>query len=64
MTDPFKLLARLFLASFKIAGYGVSFGIQALWCVLHEKSDLISEAIGDFGRGVTDAIAEVFRGSS
>lgn len=60
MPDPFKLFGRLFLAFFKIGGYAISFGIQALWCVSHGKSELISDAIGDFGRGVTDAIAHVF----
>jgi hypothetical protein len=60
MMDPFKLFGRLFLASFKIVGYLFSCGIQALWCILHGKPELAGDAIGDFGRGVTDAIAAIF----
>ena len=60
--DPFKLFGRLFLLLFKITGYFVSFCAQALWCFGHGRADLAGDAIGDFGRSVTDAIADVFRG--
>ncbi len=60
MLDPFKLFGRLFLAFFRITGYLFSYGAQALWCVLHGRPDLVHDAIGDFGRGVTDAIAAIF----
>lgn len=60
MADPFKLFGRLLLAFFKITGYALSCGLQALWCVAHGRPDLVHDAIGDFGRGVTDAIAGIF----
>jgi hypothetical protein len=62
MSDPFRLFGRLFLAFFKILGYSVSCSIQALWCIAHGKPELAHDAIGDFGRGVTDAIAAIFEG--
>ena len=60
MSDPFKLFGRLLLAFLKIVGYLFSYGAQALWCVFHGKPELVHDAIGDFGRGVTDAIAGIF----
>jgi hypothetical protein len=61
MTDPFKLLARLLLVGFKITGYAVACVLQAAWYVSHGKRDMVGDAIGYFGRDVTNAIAEVFR---
>lgn len=61
MTDPFKLLRALLVAFFKIAGYALTCGLQAFWCVLHGRSDLVHDAVGALGRGVTDAIADVFK---
>ena len=60
MGDPFKLFGRLLLAFFKVAGYTVSCGLQAAWCLLHRRPELIHDAIGDYGRGVTDTIAGIF----
>ena len=60
MSDPFKLFFRLMLAVFKIAGYGIACGIQSLWYVAHGKSELVGDAIGYFGRDVTNVIADVF----
>lgn len=62
MSDPFKLFFRLMLASFKIAGYGLACAVQSLWYLAHGKRELIGDAIGYFGRDVTNTIAEVFRG--
>jgi hypothetical protein len=60
--DPFKLMARLLLAGFKISGYFVTCMAQSLWYVANGKRDLIGDAIGYFGRETTNAIAEIFRG--
>ena len=61
VSDPFKLFSRLLVAFFKIAGYGVACGIQSLWYIAHGKSELVGDAIGYFGRDVTNVIADVFR---
>lgn len=59
--DPFKLFFRLLLLLFKLSGYFLSFCAHALWCIAHGNAELAGDAIGDFGRSVTDAIADVFR---
>ena len=61
VSDPFKLFFRLIGAAFKIAGYGIACGIQSLWYVAHGKPELVGDAIGYFGRDVTNVIADVFR---
>jgi hypothetical protein len=61
MSDPFKLLFRLLLLFFKILGYTISSGTQALWYVAHGKRELVGGAIGYLGRDITNAIADVFR---
>jgi hypothetical protein len=60
--DPFKLFFRLMLAFFKIAGYFLACGVQSLWYLAHGKPELVGDAIGYFGRDVTNTIADVFRG--
>jgi hypothetical protein len=50
------------IAFFRIAGYGFACVLQSLWYVAHGKSELVGDAIGYFGRDVTNAIADVFRG--
>lgn len=59
--NPFKLFGRLLVASFKIIGYCISSGGQALWYVFHRRPDRIGDAIGELGRSITDAIGDVFR---
>jgi hypothetical protein len=61
MFGPFKLMARLMLLLFKITGYSLACGAQALWYVAHGKPELVGDAIGYLGRDITNAIAEVFR---
>lgn len=61
MPGPFQLLGRLLLAGFKITGYCVACGAQALWYLAHGKSELVGDAVGYLGRDVTNAIAEIFR---
>jgi hypothetical protein len=61
VSDPFKLCFRLMLAFFKITGYFLACGVQSLWYVAHGKPELVGDAIGYFGRDVTNAIADIFR---
>jgi hypothetical protein len=61
MGDMFKLFFRLILAMFKIAGYFLAFLAQTLWCFAHGHPEHAGDAIGDFGRSVTDAVADLFR---
>jgi hypothetical protein len=61
MGDPFKLFGRLLLAFFKVSGYVLSCGLQALWYVAHGKRELVGDAIGYLGRDITNAISDIFR---
>jgi hypothetical protein len=59
--DPFKLLFRILLAFFRIFGYFLAFMAHTLWCVLHGHPEMAGDAMGDLGRGITDALADVFK---
>ena len=61
MPDPFRLMFRMLLALFRITGYFIACLMQSLWYVAHGKSELVGDAIGFFGRDVTNAVADVFR---
>jgi len=61
MSDPFKLVGKLMLLCFKVVGYSVACGFQALWYIAHGKREMVGSAVGYWGRDVTNAIAEVFR---
>ena len=61
MFNPFKLLLRLLMLGFKITGYTLACGAQALWYIAHGRKELVGDAIGFWGRDVTNAIAEVFQ---
>ena len=60
VSDPFQLLRALFVASVKIAGYSVASLSQAAWYLLQGNKVKVGDAIGELGRGVTDAIAEIW----
>jgi hypothetical protein len=60
LLDPFKLLGRLLVAGFRIIGYGAVFVVQVCWYLTHLQPDKVGDAVGYFGRGVVDALAEVF----
>lgn len=60
LSDPFRLFGRLLMAFFEISGYFMAFGSQAAWYLLHGRRDLVGDAIGEFGRSVTDAVADIF----
>jgi hypothetical protein len=61
MLDPFKLFFRLILLGLKIAGYTIACGAQSLWYMANGHKELVGDAIGYWGRDVTNAVAEVFR---
>jgi len=61
MSNPFQLMGRLMLAVFKIGGYGLVCAFQCVWYTTHGRKDQVGEAVGYFGRGVTDAIASIFQ---
>jgi hypothetical protein len=58
--DPFTLFGKLVLAAFRIVGYLIACAGQAVWYAAHGRTDKIGDAIGFFGRGLTDALAEIF----
>ena len=51
----------MMLAGFKIAGYVIGYSTQALWYLAHGSPVRVGDAIGELSRGVTDAIAGIFR---
>jgi len=61
MSSPFRLFKKLLIALFKITGYFFVFVMQVMWHLIHLQFDKIGEAIGEFGRGVVDAIADIFK---
>lgn len=61
MPDPFKLFGRLFLACFKITSYFFVFLIQMTWYLIFRQPGKIGDAFGDLGRGVADALGDIFR---
>jgi hypothetical protein len=61
MFDPFKLLGKLFVAAFVICGYFVVFLVQVVWYLASRRPDKVGDAVGYMGRGITDAIANIFR---
>jgi len=60
MGDPFRLFGRLLLAAFKIVGYLITGAAETAWYVAHGRRDLIGQVIGDLGRGITNALSQVF----
>lgn len=60
MRDPFKLFGRVLIAGFRIAGYGVVLVGQTGWYLACGQTARIGDAIGYFGKGVVDAIGDVF----
>ena len=60
MLNPFKLFTRMLVAGFKITGYALVCLFQILWYLWHRRTDKIGDAVGDCGRAVVDAIAEMF----
>lgn len=64
MISPFKLFGRLLIASFKIVGYVVTFIIQSILYLRLGGAQYrfkMGDAVGQLGKGITDALADVFR---
>jgi len=61
MLDPFRLAGRLFLATFRIVAHTVVGLIQCALYLSHRRPDQIGDAFGEWGRGVTDAVADIFK---
>ncbi len=61
MPSPFDVFQRLFVAGVKITRYFVVSTAQSLWYLAHLRTDKVGDVIGSFGRGVADAVAEVFK---
>jgi len=55
------LLGRLFVAKFRVTSYFVVFVVQVCIYLGTGRRDKVGDAIGYLGRGVTDAIADIFR---
>ena len=51
---------RLFVAMFKITGYLVIATKQSAWYATHGQRYKIGDVIGQFGKGIVDAVAEIF----
>lgn len=56
-----NLLKKFFIAGFKVIGYVFVLIVEIIWYACHRRTEMIGESIGDFGRAVTDAIAEIMK---
>lgn len=61
LMNPFKLFGRLLIAGFRISGYTVTLIVQIFGYLYYRQRYMIVDAFGSFGRGVTDAVADIFR---
>ena len=61
MLDPFRLTGRLIVAMFVVFGYLMVGMCQGIWYAFHRRGDKIGDAIGATGRGIVDALGNVFR---
>lgn len=61
MLSPFRLMARLTIAFFVITGYLVVGLCESIWYSYHGRRDRIGAAMGATGRGIVDALADIFR---
>jgi hypothetical protein len=61
MDEAFKAFNKAFIATFRTIGYCFVFIVQVMVYLASGKPDKIGDAVGDLGRGITDAIADLFR---
>lgn len=63
MEDPLglNLLKKFIIAGFKVIGYVFVLIVEIIWYACHGRTEMIGESIGDFGRAVVDAIADVLK---
>lgn len=59
--DPFKLIGKLLVATFVISSLLFVFIVQVVWYLVNRRPEKVGEAFGYLGRGVIDAIADIFR---
>lgn len=50
---------RVLLAIFETLGYFLVFIVETMWYIAHGKTEMVGKAIGDFGREVVDAFADI-----
>lgn len=60
LIGPWQLVSALFVVSFRVVGYTITCAGQAAWYPLHGNRAKVGDALGELGRGVTDAISEAF----
>jgi hypothetical protein len=60
LLNPFKLFAAIFILTLKLSGYTLTFLIQAISYSTRGNRDGITNAIGWYGRCVTEAVAKSF----
>ena len=65
--SPFQVIkvvvivtVRLFVAIFKITGYLTMASYQSAWYAAHGQTYKIGDTIGQFGKGIVDALADIF----
>lgn len=59
MLDPFKLMGRLFVAAFRIIAYTLVCTVQVSIYLSQGHPEKVGDALGDLGRGTTDALADI-----
>lgn len=64
MPGPFELFGGILLATFKITGLLFVSVIQAAWYLIFRKPDKVGDVFGYLGRGVVEAIADIFKSGS
>jgi uncharacterized membrane protein len=62
MISSVKLMCRLFVAGFRIIGYIMVFILQVILYLRLGGKYKIGDAVGQLGKGVIDALADVVRG--
>ena len=63
MADPLGLglLKKIMVAAFRITAYTFIFITEAVWSACHGQTADIGRAWGEFGRAVTNAIADMLK---
>ena len=54
-----KVIVRLFVAIFKIAGYLLVASVEAAWFAAHGRRDKIGDTIGRAGQNTVNALAQI-----
>lgn len=54
-------IAKLYIAAFKVVGYTLVYAARAIWFAARGRLDKSRDAMASLGRGMVDAIADIFR---